>query len=98
MHDCAPASPSSPARRPSRTGRCCVARERAVAFGPGRVNLIGEHTDYNDGLSLPFAIAQGVTVTATALAGDEVLASALDLGEEDRFALGAPPRAEGWRA
>ncbi|MEA2449037.1 MAG: galactokinase, partial [Thermoleophilaceae bacterium] len=37
---------------------------RVVAFGPGRANLIGEHTDYNDGLSLPFAIEQGVRVTA----------------------------------
>ena len=37
---------------------------RVVARGPGRVNLIGEHTDYNDGLALPFAIDRGVTVTA----------------------------------
>jgi galactokinase len=35
-----------------------------TAFAPGRVNLIGEHTDYNDGLALPFAITSGVTVTA----------------------------------
>jgi galactokinase len=51
-------------------------RERAVAFAPGRVNLIGEHTDYNDGLSLPFAIAAGVTVTATARDGEDVVADA----------------------
>jgi len=33
-----------------------------AAFAPGRANLIGEHTDYNDGLALPFAIERGVTV------------------------------------
>src|SRR3954465_1995520 len=47
-----------------------------VVFAPGRVNLIGEHTDYNDGLSLPFAIAQGVTVGATARDGDAVVTDA----------------------
>ncbi|WP_021593103.1 galactokinase [Actinomadura welshii] len=39
-------------------GRTPTATWRA----PGRVNLIGEHTDYNDGLVLPFAIGLGVTV------------------------------------
>jgi galactokinase len=71
---------------------------RVVAFGPGRVNLIGEHTDYNGGLSLPFAIEDGVTVTAAAIAGDAIEAHAADLGESDRFPLAGPPRAEGWRA
>src|SRR5688572_27471318 len=45
--------------------------DRIVARGPGRVNLIGEHTDYNEGLALPFAIDRGVTVTAEPRGGGE---------------------------
>ncbi|HET8952212.1 MAG TPA: galactokinase [Solirubrobacteraceae bacterium] len=74
---------------------------RVVARGPGRVNLIGEHTDYNDGLALPFAIDRGVTVTAEPLAGHRIEARALDLGEEDAFDLetpSPPTTATGWRA
>ena len=68
-----------------------------TAFGPGRVNLIGEHTDYNDGLSLPFAISEGVTVQATALSEARIEAVAEDLGERDSFALDKVERADGWR-
>jgi galactokinase len=77
-----------------------IATDRVVAFGPGRVNLIGEHTDYNGGLSLPFAIADGVTVAATAIDGDHVEAVAKDFDDErDAFPLAGPPRdADGWRA
>jgi galactokinase len=69
-----------------------------VAFAPGRVNLIGEHTDYNGGLALPFAIADGVAVTATPRDDGQVVARALDLGEEDRFDAADPPGGDGWRA
>lgn len=77
--------------------------ERSVAFAPGRVNLIGEHTDYNQGLALPFAISEGVTVRADAeprgVAGeDRVIAYARDLDERDEFALAGPSPAPGWRA
>jgi galactokinase len=67
-----------------------------TARGPGRVNLIGEHTDYNDGLALPFAIDRGVTVTATPTGGDRIEALATDLGESDEF--DEPTPATGWRA
>jgi galactokinase len=70
-----------------------------TAFGPGRVNLLGEHTDYNDGLCLPFAIARGVTVHAQSLEGGRVQAHADDLDEDDDFSAADPGRdAEGWRA
>ena len=70
----------------------------ARAFAPGRVNLIGEHTDYNGGLALPFAIGSGVTVSATGSAGDLVEVYAADLNEHDSFSAAAPPHTDGWRA
>jgi galactokinase len=70
----------------------------ATAFAPGRVNLIGEHTDYNDGLALPFAISEGVTVRASAGCEGRIEAVAVDLDEDDSFDLKRPERAGGWRA
>jgi galactokinase len=72
---------------------------KVTAFGPGRVNLIGEHTDYNGGLALPFAIAEGVTVTVEAIDGVDITAVARDFDDEtDIFPFADPPRgADGWR-
>lgn len=72
--------------------------ERVTAFAPGRVNLIGEHTDYNRGLALPFAISEGVTVRAASGRPGIVDVIALDLDGHDSFALSAPAPARGWRA
>ena len=57
------------------------------AFAPGRANLMGEHTDYNDGLCLPFAIDRGVTVTAKLRDGSEVVSP--DLPDDDPYLRGA---------
>jgi len=51
----------------------CYGKEpEGVWHAPGRVNLIGEHTDYNEGFVLPFALAQGVRA-AVSRRGDGLL-------------------------
>ncbi|HEY5098315.1 MAG TPA: galactokinase family protein, partial [Acidimicrobiales bacterium] len=73
------------------------------AVGPGRVNLIGDHTDYNQGLALPMAIAQGVTVsfrpsdrrtlavTSSAFLADGEITVALDPGPDGESAASMEP-------
>ena len=59
----------------------------AVVRAPGRVNLIGEHTDYNDGYVLPVAIDRSVLVAAAPRDDRQVVIYALDFGESVAFSL-----------
>ena len=64
-----------------------------IARAPGRVNLIGEHTDYNDGFVLPCAISRQTLVAARRRDDRQVRAVAGDLGGvETSFALDTPIR------
>ena len=67
-----------------------------VVTAPGRVNLIGEHTDYNDGFVLPLAIDRG-TVVAARLRGSDIAVYAAEFDEEDRFTFAEPIEGSDWR-
>lgn len=70
--------------------------DHATYRAPGRANLIGEHTDYTDGLVLPVAIDRAVTLDAE-VGGDRiVLASSGAAGRVDVPADGSMLPAGGW--
>lgn len=53
-------------------------REPITAFAPGRVNLIGDHTDHTGGLCLPMAVSMGITVAGERGGDRVVLTSSFD--------------------
>ncbi len=53
-----------------------------VVRSPGRVNLIGEHTDYNQGFVLPAAVDRGITLAMAPAAGRRCVLSSLDMRDE----------------
>ncbi|MEV7227853.1 galactokinase [Polymorphospora sp. NPDC051019] len=94
------------------TGRNLLAARAAAAFerlygeapagrwaAPGRVNLIGEHTDYNDGFVLPFALPQRTVVAATPADAPLWTVWSEQAGEQITFDgtdAGKPGQVTGW--
>lgn len=60
-----------------------------IVRAPGRVNLLGEHVDYNDGFVLPIAIDRATWLAFSPNDADQTLLAALDLSEEVSFTLQA---------
>lgn len=67
-------------------------REARLFSAPGRVNLIGEHTDYNGGFVLPMAIEFQTTVAASVRADRKIRVRSLNLNEEREIDLDAPEK------
>ena len=67
-----------------------------TVWAPGRVNLIGEHTDYAGGIVLPAAIELGITVDVLRRRDDVVLRSAAFEGAAAFAPDGSGPAAKGW--
>jgi galactokinase len=65
---------------------------------PGRVNLIGEHTDYNDGFVLPFALPHATAVAGSRLPERRWVVSSEQTGETVTFDLTEGGKVEGWAA
>ena len=63
----------------------------AVASAPGRVNLLGEHTDYNDGFVLPIALSQQTTVGVGRASSAVFTLRSENLGRAVSFTLEEPP-------
>jgi galactokinase len=68
-----------------------------VVRAPGRINLIGEHTDYNDGYVMPAAIDKGIVCAITPNYSNICHLFAYDLDEEHEFSLEEFEKSEkGW--
>jgi len=70
---------------------------RWIVRAPGRVNLIGEHTDYNDGFVLPIAIDRAIWIALRPRTDGRVVVRSADYDQQGEFALEELSRGQpGW--
>jgi galactokinase len=72
------------------------AKPKFITRAPGRVNLIGEHTDYNDGFVLPMAIDRTIWLALHPRTDKTVRIISLDLQAGSAFELDSLTKGKGW--
>ena len=69
----------------------------AIYFSPGRINLIGEHVDYNEGFVMPAAIDKGIYFAIAKNGSDSIDFYAVDFAERFSVSINEVKRSEGWK-
>ncbi len=67
-----------------------------IVRAPGRVNIIGEHTDYNDGFVLPMTIDRSVWIALRPRKDKKVFLTSLNLPDSTEFSLDKIERGKSW--
>ena len=62
-------------------------KPEAAVMAPGRVNLIGEHTDYNEGYVLPMAVDRGIAIAGRKREDRKITLYSADFGQTAEFSL-----------
>lgn len=71
--------------------------EPAMYYSPGRINLIGEHIDYNDGFVMPAAIDKGIYFAIAKNDSDEINFHALDFDEQLTIKVTEVRKMDSWK-
>jgi len=71
--------------------------EPTLFYSPGRINLIGEHVDYNDGFVMPGAIDKGIFFGVTLNDSEKINCYSIDFDESISVPLSEVKKTEGWK-
>ena len=90
----APPDEGGPVRQIQSRFKALFQDEPLLVRSPGRVNLIGEHTEYNEGFVLPAAVDKAIIFAVAPTKGSVGTLHAFDLGQSHEFEVSRPVRSD----